>query len=72
MSKDPKQNGLILSVGHNYYDYGLKRWVTDDTVIAINANNPRAGETTYLEMQIPIEDVDDVIRALIEIKEELK
>ena len=72
MSKDPKQNGLILSVGHRYYDYTAKMWTMDDTVIAINAINPRAGETTYLEMQIPIENIDDVIKALIEIKEELK
>lgn len=72
MSKGPKQNGLILSTGHKNWKQGVGYIDIDDDILTINATNPRVGETSYLEMQMPLENIDDLIRALIEIKEQTK
>lgn len=55
MSKHPKQNGLIVNKTGN--------------IIYLNATNPKTGtETSHLEMQIPIENLQDVIDTLNNLK----
>ncbi len=61
MSKHPNQSGLDISKS-NY---------TKDC-IKIQAINPKMNDvTSYLSMEIPIENIDDVIGLLTEIKIEL-
>lgn len=51
MSKNPTQIGLIVN--------------STDGIIHLNAVNAKTGtKTSYLEMQIPVEDLDKVIEVL--------
>lgn len=59
MSKSPSQSGLSLAYKHSY----------SEDVVVIESINPRMNDiTSHLRMEIPIEHIDDVIRALEEIK----
>ena len=57
MSKRPNQNGMVI--------------VKDGDKVFLHATNPKTNEvTSYLMLQIPIEDIDKVIDALNKIKYE--
>ena len=61
MSKSPYQSGLFL----------MHEKRTD--TIKIHAINPRTNDvTTHLHLSIPVEELDSVIGALVELKKELK
>lgn len=58
--KYPRQNSLICSLVNK-----------DKDVIQLNATNPKTNKrTTNLQMQIPIENLDDVIAALLDLKDQ--
>ena len=61
MSKHPYQSGLRVSEGLCYIDMS--------PVIKINAFNPKMNDiTSHLEMQIPKENVQELIDALNQLK----
>ena len=61
MSKGPKQSGLFLS--HDK---------TDNT-IKIQAINPKLNDiTSYLSMEVPVEELDSLICSLTELKKDLE
>lgn len=58
MSKRPYQNGLSLEIDRR------------DNVVRIESINPRTNQiTTYLSMEIPIEQIEEVINALKSLNE---
>lgn len=74
MSKGPNQNGIIFDVIDKQWGYDENRNYKNldiEPVIKINATNPKTGTTSYLEMQIPVENLQDVINALRKIKSEI-
>lgn len=67
MSKNPYQSGLAIS-----YDMKGSYPSMAQDVIIIQAINPTTKTiTSHLSMEIPIENIDDVIGALNELKVEL-
>ncbi len=62
MSKWPNQNGIIFTLPDQTSGYKDR--------MRINATNPKTGETSYLEMQVPMESIDNIIDALTQIKNE--
>ena len=60
MSKSPYQSGLSLT-----------HFASNNT-IKIQSINPRLNTiTSYLSMQIPVEEIDNVIKALLELKNKI-
>lgn len=67
MSKNPYQSGLVIS-----YDMRGSYPSMAQDVIVIQAINPTTKTiTSHLRMEIPIENIDDVIGALNELKVEI-
>jgi len=63
MSKNPYQSGLSLTRTKSYKDEG--------DIINIQAINPQTNTiTTHLRIEIPVENIDDVIDILEILKEE--
>ena len=61
MSKNPYQSGLSLT----YFD--------SNNTVKIQSINPRLNKvTSYLSMQIPVEEIDNVVKALLELKTKIK
>lgn len=68
--KYPNQNGINISRGR-VTEWTGEKYGSDYSIVSLNATNPRTNqETTHLELQIPIEDIDSVIEALKAIKDE--
>lgn len=66
MSKNPNQTGLSL----DYQKRGGYPSMAND-IIVIQAINPKTGITSHLRMEIPIENIDDVIGQLVQLKAEI-
>jgi len=63
MSKSPNQSGISFSIPSK------TRFGAPTDVLQINSINPKTNkETSHLEIQIPLEYIDDVIKALTKIK----